>query len=335
MLRTSRELIGETIEQIESFQNGLIRPISTQIPHLDYHLLGGFTPSTVLGICGLSGDGKTYLLEQINNNILNHHGEEIVLLQCLWELELFKIVVRDLAKSTKRSVREVLFQMPESSLKEKYMHVFERYRGDNMYFQTEPVDATVFADDIEELIARYPHKKIVITIDNLENILVTAETQKLAMDRLITTINKLKKKHPFIVFIILNQLNREMAERVGDPKNHFPREGDIYGSSALFKLCDVLVVKHLPYKRGLEKYGVFSAERYKYIDSAYKHLTGGRTGSFHATGNVFYHYLKSRNIEETYDKMDVFCESLFSAPTTKNYKQDAEIEAEEEKEFLY
>lgn len=333
MLKTSSELISTTISQIEDFQHGRVRPISTGIPHLDKHLLGGFTPSTVLGICGLSGDGKTFLLEQINKNLIDEHGEDVVLLQCLWELEIFKIVVRDLSKSTNKTIKEVLFQMPDSDIKVKYEKVFDRYRGENLYFQTEPTNRVVFATDVEELISKYPDKKIVVTIDNLENILVDDETQKKAMDSLMTTINKLKKTHPFIVFIILNQLNREMAERVGDPKNHFPREGDIYGTSALFKLCDVVIIKHIPYKRGVDRYGVFSNERYKYIESDFKHV-GAKTSSFNAVGVVFYHYVKSRNIEEEYDKMDVFAERLFYAPKISSGYSPPSGQ-DDEPEFLY
>jgi KaiC/GvpD/RAD55 family RecA-like ATPase len=328
MLKRSQDLIKETQEQIHNFQHGLVKPISTGIAHLDYHLLGGLTPSTVLGICGLSTHGKTFFLEQINANVVKH--EDVVLLQCLWELELFKIVVRDLAKKTKKTVKEVLFQMPDSDTKDKYLEIYERYNSNNMYFQTEPVSTDVFAEDIEGLIRNYPNKKIVVTVDNLENILVTSETQKLTMDKLISVINKLKKTHPFIIFIVLNQLNREVAERTGDPKNHFPREGDIYGSSALFKLCDVLVVKHLPYKLGIEKYGVFSQDRFSYQGVSEFKLTGNKTCQLDSVGVAFYHYLKSRNIEEEYDRQDVFGERIFGKPRVSNFRPLSEVLEKEE-----
>jgi len=49
-LRTSRELTNETVATIIKFQSGELKAISTGIEHLDYSLLGGLLPGTVLGL---------------------------------------------------------------------------------------------------------------------------------------------------------------------------------------------------------------------------------------------------------------------------------------------
>ena len=47
---------------------------------------------------------------------------------------------------------------------------------------------------MKSIIEKYPNKKIIVTIDNLENILETKGSQKSSMDAFLTKINILKKQ---------------------------------------------------------------------------------------------------------------------------------------------
>jgi KaiC/GvpD/RAD55 family RecA-like ATPase len=323
MIRKSKEVINDTVKQISGFQKGEITPLKTGIEHLDWASLGGLLPSGVTAILGLSFHGKTYFLEEIEANLFDTYGDDIIFVKCLWELELFKIVVRDMSKEAGISMREVLSKMPEKEIIEKYKKVTERYRKENIYLQEEPTTVNTFVKDIEEVIKKYPDKKIVVSIDNLENILVEGRNQKEVMDELIRKVNVLKKQHWFIHFIILNQLNRELMERVSNPQFHFPVEGDIYGTASLFKIVDVCVAVVNPYKMGLEKYGLFPKSRFKYLDEDFIVENGLKTNSFDGVGNIFYHYLKARGIEEEYDKRDIFAKRIFDRPSeTNNFKRN-------------
>jgi len=215
-------------------------------------------------------------------------------------------------------MRDVLSKMPEKEIIEKYKKVTERYRKENIYLQEEPTNISTFVKDIEEIIEKYPNKKIVVSVDNLENILVEGGKQKEVMDELIRKINVLKKQHSFIHFLILNQLNRELMDRISNPQMHFPIEKDIYGTASLFKIADVCVAVVAPYKMGLEKYGLFPKTRFQYLDPDFIVENGLKTNSFDAVGNIFYHYLKARGIEEEYDKRDIFAVKVFEKPTQTN-----------------
>lgn len=315
---SSKDLVNDSVKLIAKFQSGNIKPIQTGIDHLDENLLGGLFPSTVLSIVGLSSHGKTYFGEQIKNNILSEYADDVIFIDCLWELEMFKILVRDISKTTGVSIRSILTEKPNEIDLEKYKQVVNKYRADNIYVQPEPVSYNVFMEDISLIIEKHKGKKIVVMIDNLENILVAGSGQKEAMDELVRGVNILKKQHPFISFIILNQLNRELENRE-NPANMFPRESDIYGTASLFKLSDVVVAKHLPYRLGIKKYGVFSTNRYQYIPDEFKSRTGK---SFDSLGVAFYHYLKSRGVEEEYDKRDLFCERIFEVPKEESSLTD-------------
>lgn len=331
-LLKSKEVTDKAVKQLYDFQTGKTKPLATGIDHLDYHLLGGLYPSNVLGIAGLSGHGKSYMLEQLLNN-LRKNNDNVLFVECQWELEPFIILSRDISKKSAMSIRDVLNTNPDENthLKQKFKEVADEHRQENILLQPEPVTVNTFYNDIVEVIENNLDKKIVVSIDNLENLLLETD-QKRDLDRLIQSINILKKKHPYICFIVLNQLNRSIAERE-NPKYHAPTEGDLYGTAALTKLTDLLVVKHLPYKLGIEKYMVFSNKRYKYIDDEFI-IRSDRTSTFDAVGVAFYHYIKSRAVEEEYDFPDLYCERLFYPPKEGFEKDLDEEESTEEKSLL-
>lgn len=67
----------------------------------------------------------------------------------------------------------------------------------------------------------------------------------------------------------------------------------------------------------LEEYGVFNPDRrYLYIDNMFKKPVrgGAKTTSFNSIGNIFYHIIKARGIEEEYDVKNLYVEKIFDAP---------------------
>lgn len=320
-LTKGKEVIEKIAKQIESFQTGESKPIETGVPYIDYHLLGGLYPSIILGIAALSQMGKTWEVEKIQSNV--EKRDDLVMLKCNWEISLFKAVVREMSKASDKSVREVLNEVPEEETKKIFDSIVERYKQDNIYLEAMAVTPDEFEKDVNDLIEKFPDKKILVTIDNLENVLLDGETLKQAMDRIVRIINVSKEKHPFINFIILNQLNWDIMDRE-KPKNHFPRAKDIYNSSAFFKLCDVVMVKHMPFRLGIEEYGNFSTNRYKHIDDKHK-IFKTKYAMFKTTGRVFYHFLKSRDIPLEYDVEDLYCEQIFEADDEEEFQAFNEI----------
>ena len=120
----------------------------------------------------------------------------------------------------------------------------------------------------EELIESYPTNRILVAIDNLENILVDAGTQKECMDRMLYRINVLKKRHFFISFVILNQMNNDILKRIDDLKRQAPIPSDMYGTGQLFKVADAVLFKIMPTRFGIEdKFMVFGKNRYPHLDA--------------------------------------------------------------------
>ena len=332
MLIKSKDIINETVRQINDFQTGKIKPLKTGKSFIDDSLLGGLRPSDVLGICGLPFMGKSYLLEEILM-FMEQEYPGVIFVHGAWEVEFQKYIVRQLSKGSGKSVKEVLNTEPDKETKKRYSKILERYRKDNIYLEP-PVTYKDFSKDISEIIDKHKKQKVCVVIDNAENLLLDGEHQKQCLDSLFQSINVLKKNHKFIVFIILNQLNRELESRTiaDNPKQHFPRESDLYGSSSMFKLCDCLLVRHIPYRFGIERYGVFGNNRYTYLSDEFKNI-GANTSTFRTEGLVFTHILKARNVDES-ERQDVFIEKIFESDKNFGGKEKREENNDQEEEDL-
>ena len=307
-LKKSIELTNKTVKVIGDFQSGKVKPISTGIKHLDKSSLGGLTPSLIVGICARSFSGKTYDLERIQRHILEN-DPDVVMMNGNYELNFFKILVRDICQKTGKTMDEVLYNNPTIEELKELKEITDVHRNENVYYQNEPVTGDEFFDDVKWLIEQYPDRKIVVTIDNLENVLDSKGSQKSSVDYFLTQINRLKDMHWFISFIILNQLNDDILERLDNPKKHKPIEKDIYGTGQYFKLCDVLYVKVLPWRMHLtEKFMVFGKNAYPWLEE-FK-IYGGNTDSFDPMGIAYYFYLKRRGVDIK-DTKDVFAERIF------------------------
>lgn len=311
-IKKSKHLIDAAVKTLYGFQTGTIPLIPTKISHLDEKLNGGFKPADVLGIVGRSGHGKTHLLERIERELIK---QDILLVRAAWELEPLKLLIRRLAHELDVPASEIIKTVPQDEMLVKYKQICQEERSENILYQDEPVSPQVFEQDLEWIVETFPDKKICFTLDNLENVLNSGD-QKKTMDDIIYIINVYKKKHPFLFFIIINQMNREILGRSSDPRQHAPRPSDIYGSGALFKICDVIIASHIPYMLGIDdKYMVFSKYKYDYLlDHKISSSPSAKTASFDPYGRVFYHYLKDRNLADLTRDNDIFIEQFRERP---------------------
>lgn len=316
-LYKSTELTTNTVSLIAKFQSGELKPIPTGISHLDKILMGGLLPGTVLGIVARSSHGKSYDAERIQRNVIKHCGDDVIYINCNWELSHFKILVRDICQQTGMSMEEVLFTSPTKESLIKLREVCDTHRTENILYQNEPVTPEVFSEDIESIIRQNPTKKIVVSIDNLENILVSKGDQKSSMDSLLYQVNRLKNMHSFISFVILNQMNNNFTLRMDDLKKQRPIESDVYGSDQLLKLCDVLYIKILPYKLGIrDKFMVFGRDSYPWLEEFKVYTSKDNIAHFDPLGVAYYVYLKRRNADPK-DIEDIFAERLFKVDEMK------------------
>lgn len=315
-LKKSIDITEESVELLRQFKSGKLKPISTGIDHLDESLLGGLLPGTVLGICARSSQGKSYDSERIQRVILKNEPD-IIYVNANWEMSFFKLLVRDISFRSGKSAKDVLFEPVTKENQDELKAIIDTHRKENIYYQNEPVTAETFNEDIEDIISKYPDKKIVVAIDNLENILNSAGGQKQSMDLLLSKVNRLKNLHWFISFIILNQLNNNITLRLDDIRKQKPIDSDVYGSDQLLKLCDVLYVKVLPWKLGIrEKFTVFHKDMYPWLEDFKLYDDSKDIASLDPFGTAYYFYLKLRQPEDEKNIRDLFAERMFTRAET-------------------
>ena len=94
---------------------------------------------------------------------------------------------------------------------------------------------------------------LIVTLDH--SLLVKAEdndTEKMTLDKLMHTLVGIKKylasKGMKVMFFVLSQLNRdiETADRVNNPKLHYPTKNDLYGASSVYYSSDYVLILHRP-----------------------------------------------------------------------------------------
>ena len=96
-----------------------------------------------------------------------------------------------------------------------------------------------------------------------------------------------------------------------NPKNQRPIDSDIYGSDQLYKLCDVLYVKLIPWKLGIhEKFMVFHKDMYSWLND-HKIYGNGNVASFDPYGRSYYFYLKMRAVRDEKNVQDIYIEQMF------------------------
>ena len=119
-----------------------------------------------------------------------------------------------------------------------------------------------------------------------------------------------------------HQMNQNYLLRMDNPKNQRPIDSDIYGSDQLYKLCDVLYVKLIPWKLGIhEKFMVFHKDMYSWLEDHKLH-GNGNTASFDPYGRAFYFYLKLRAVRDEKNVQDIFIEQMFKKDSAEQNRTE-------------
>lgn len=315
LIKKAIDLVDGAVKQLLKYQKGEDAPIKTRFWHLNNNSLGGIFKSMIITIAGISGGGKSYLLQQIEEDIfdkkLNPDCDSYILLRCNWEMTVFKLLMRKLKRSLNKSMKHLLFTEVEGEDIGKFKEVCDSERSGQIFYLEDPTDPKTWYETVQEFLeANKDKKQIVITIDHLALVRDLFGSKKKAMDDLVEYINSLKKEYTNVSFILLSQMNRDIEGRT-DVRHLAPKRSDLYNTDTLFQISDLVIVVHNPYKLGHEKYMVVSPARYPYLIEHMDKPSNKRT-NFDTYNKIFWHYLKIREIEDMEDINDIYIEQLNS-----------------------
>lgn len=284
-IRHIAEVANEELAYIRGRMNGKITSLLTPWKKFNQAAMNGIEWGSIITIAGMSGGGKTAILNELETGLFEHNpGEDFDVLDFNFEMLARRLVGRKLSKKLNLSVK----QLYSAEMMGARNLTAEDWKFANDYVAKHLSKYPIFYVDQsgsisqirQTIIQHFSTKKVkrgtVVMLDH--SLLVKrlkGQSQLDALYELGEMANELKKLYP-VIFIFLSQLNRgiEAVERIQNPELHYPQKSDVFGADALYQYSDVFMITHRPEMLGLETYGP-------------QHLP---TGNF-----LYWHYLKVRD----------------------------------------
>ena len=338
VIKRSVDVIREASEKILSLQRGDEIPIQTRYTHLNENLLGGFYNGTIVTIAALSGFGKTTILKHIEDDMfdmaLNPQCEDIVLLKCNYEMTVFNLLLRRIKETMKLKMKTILTREFSEVQHANYDDVVLKESNPNIYYIEKPLTPEEWYKVVRAFIIEHADKlSIGITTDHL-GLIKDNGNKKQAMDETLEYQNALKKEFPNVFFINLSQMNRELETRT-DIKHMQPKASDLYNSSNIMFISDLVLVIHNPFKLGIQKYMLFNPSRYPHLTDFMYDCNRDYT-NFDTKNAIMWHYIKIRQDDsEPEEEKDntLYIERLYSQTKGQFEKEYVTSKMVEKKEL--
>lgn len=210
-------------------------------------------------IAGLSGGGKSTIVEQLKQDFLTLNPQDFVILSFEFEMLIEDQISRAVSAKTQIPLKDMYSAFSPLTDFEmgRVIDGMEALSKDNVFYVdnsgTVPQIRATILDFVVEHRLREKNKGIIVTIDH---VLLTkgklGEAEKMIVDELMVNLVDLKKYFASIglrcLFVCLSQLNRslEEIERVSTPALHYPNRNDIFASSAIYNCSDYVLITHRP-----------------------------------------------------------------------------------------
>lgn len=322
MIKSSKDTTKESFERIKEGHSGDYKPLKTRFEHLNIITHGGLAKQKIYSIGALSAFGKSHILRQIETDIFNEElnpgsKESVILCKVDWEMSKEEMILAKVHAKTNKPYDSLMYSEPDEETKKAFNEVYIELNSDYIFETFDTYRPDAFYEDVRQFTDQHQDKKqIVLTIDNINLVDTENSDESKAIAKLITHIIKLKREVKNLTVIILCQLNRELKERILNPKEHFPKTTDFYYSSKIEHASDVQIVIHNPFLLGLDEYGAVNTERYSYLDKYL--IPKNKYSTFRTQGLVFFHYVKVRLKSSLKNFRDLYIEEVYESDDTKS-----------------
>lgn len=311
-IKSSKESVDDAVRQLQKYQSGEEKPVLTRFGHLNDKLLGGLYKDMMITIAAISGGGKSYFLQLIEEDIfnkeLNPTCDDFALIRCNWEMSTFKLILRRLSRELQVPIKKLLSKPFSASEIAIAKTVMQSERNPNIFYLDQPTDYAEFYNTLALKLEELKDKKhIFISIDHIA--LAKGSDLKRKIDDTLATINDLKQMDKRLTFFAISQMNRSIEGRTS-PTEMSPRRSDIYASDGIWHLSDAVLALHNPYRLGIQEYMRVSSNRYQYLDEHFVEQVYDKDDwvSFSTENKIFYHYLKVRELDN--DMRDIYVENM-------------------------
>jgi replicative DNA helicase len=284
------EAINQAKGHIQSERSGTIRGLYTRWPGINNFMMKYWRFKTVTGMGGMSGCGKSAILNMIEDDFTNpelnptflrhkdEHGnwvgeDRIMVLAFKYEMDASDEVLRNLSGKVQKSY-SYLLSSHRNKEDGKYNTVsdeeFDDYCEKLEKLKDRPIIYFETAGNLEQMYAtchyykqKYPNREFIVTIDHtlLSKKLSERDDGELMAATGQTAIRLRKSLGMMVIFLC--QLNGEIEkpQRRLDNRLHFPVKTDIHWGSQVYWACDNIIIWHRPENLGIEKYGHFRVDK--------------------------------------------------------------------------
>ena len=273
------EVAQEAVSYIAGRREHSIVSLKTRWEKFNKQCMGGIEPNTVYTIAGISGSGKSSIVNSLTTDLIDlNPTEDIIILNFSLEMVGFRQVGRTLSNKLRKTT-STLYSSETDLDDETFREVIivsNQLKKYPIYFLDDPCTPTQVKDVITSFYNQYvkgQNKHFIITYDHT---LLTK--QKGSVLETIAELERVfiqAKKLPMTSVIQIAQMNRniESPERINNPSAHYPMRSDLSSSDAMFQGSDYVLVMHRPEILNIQEYG---PNRLPTANKVYMHILKNR-----------------------------------------------------------
>jgi replicative DNA helicase len=305
--KSMQDAVHETLTYVKGRQEGTITSLRTGFPKLDDTMIDGIEWNSTLTLGGRPSVGKSAVSDCIldgalANNLDENGAPDFDVLDFNWELSSRVMLLRRLSAKMKRSYKYIISAekntITAEELEQIQSFLVDHYGSMPITFCEQPLSTKEFADTVRRFVDKNK-KKTLVRLDHtlLAKKSASQASQVEMLLNLLMEANELKKEYP-IIFMILNQINREFEDRQENATDKaFPRQGDVYGGDAAAMFSETMILLNAPQKYGVTFYGNKASGISVMDDDLFLHVVKNRN----AEGIGYLHYksdFKNMSIKE-------------------------------------
>lgn len=302
--KTPQQAIQDAREKIIAERSGEQYGLKTTFDELNIGMGKYFRFATVNLFGGLSGHGKSYLINKLNKDFLDDVLNKEVLfipvaLHFGFEMSASDEILRNVASDLKVSYQYLLSSQYNKETEdynvisdEEYLDIqgcFDSYANRNiLYFETPGNIKQIYAT-VVSVIKAYKQKaetynllhdlvkgdlgfkeyKFIVNIDHTLLIDKLGEKDTLELMANVGKYSIIMRKELECMVNLVGQLNNNIEDirRLSTPALHYPQKSDIYAQGQLYNACDNVFIIHQPELLKISNYG-----KYKYPTTKLVHL---------------------------------------------------------------
>lgn len=270
--RRADEVVRETLRYIQDRAKGLHQPLLTPWKAFNEATEGGIELRSISILAGLSGVGKTAVLNQLETGLIDCNPDrKLNVLSFNFEMFARNLIIRKMASSLNITTKQVANTKTIGPI----IGIGNKLSAYPIYYVDHACTVDKMEEIIREFIADNPGE-LVVLLDHSLLVMSSGGDERKTLIELMNMCNKLKKEFE-IAFVILSQLNRniESTERILNNDAHYPQKSDLFGSDSLYQYADIVLVLHNPKILGINSYG---PKRFATKDYLFWHFLKMREG---------------------------------------------------------